>query len=327
MRVGYSIYLPTDISRLRSSSEDDAPWRSTLSCVCCRNIPAAEIRATIVRGAPAFSFGKWMPPGVAEFAWRSLAVLLDSPSTEEFDGQCEHVADSAFGLDDRWCAWIGVQLASQAQHLHIDAAVEDIFVDAGRLQKVFAGERSLRGIEKRNQQRIFALGERDRDSAGITQAPAAPIKLPGAKSAAASFRVSLGCCLPGFPPAQHRSDARQKFSQTEGLGDVVVGAKFQSNHPVDFVATMTGGDDHGDIGVGPDLAEQIKPVLLGERQIEDHQARFVAGKQGRYFVSSAGRDGADVVFLKVVHHQMPHGAVVLGHKAYRPAAFGTNPLA
>jgi len=171
VRVGYSIYLTTDVSRLRSSSEDDAPWRSTLSCVCCRNIPAVEIRATIVRGAPAFSFGKWMPPRVAEFAWRSLAVLLDSPSTEEFDGQCKHVADTAFGLDDRWCAWIGVQLASQAQHLHIDAAVEDIFVDAGRLQKVFAGERSLRGIEKRNQQRIFALGERDRDSAGITQAP------------------------------------------------------------------------------------------------------------------------------------------------------------
>src|ERR1700682_3251652 len=223
-------------SRATSSSIDEQKRAGRLRCFLGEDTPAYVaatfqrwIRSTIVRGAPAFSFGKWMPPRVAEFAWRSLAVLLDSPSTEEFDGQCKHVADTAFGLDDRWCAWIGVQLASQAQHLHIDAAVEDIFVDAGRLQKVFAGERSLRGIEKRNQQRIFALGERDRDSAGITQAPAAPIKLPGAKSAAASFRVSLGCYLPGFPPAQHRSDARQKFSQTEGLGDVVVGAKFQSN--------------------------------------------------------------------------------------------------
>jgi hypothetical protein len=68
--------------------------------------------------------------------------------------------------------WIGLQLAPQAQYLHVDAAIEDIFVDPGRLKKVFAGKRSLRSVEKRNQQRILAFGQRDRDSVGIIEAAA-----------------------------------------------------------------------------------------------------------------------------------------------------------
>src|ERR1700736_2162786 len=94
-----------------------------------------------------------------------------------------------------------------------------------------------------------------RDSVGISEAAVAPIELPAAKSATASFRVALDGC----PPAQHRPDAREKFSQTERLGDVVVGAQFQPDNPVDLVATMTRGDDHGNIGAGSALAEQIAP--------------------------------------------------------------------
>ena len=81
-------------------------------------------------------------------------------------------------------------------------------MDPGRLQKVFAGKRSLRRVEKRNQQRILAFGQRDRDSVGISKAAVAPIELPAAKSAAPSFLVALDGCLAGFPPAQHRPDAR-----------------------------------------------------------------------------------------------------------------------
>src|SRR5258705_6307048 len=108
-------------------------------------------------------------------------------------------------------------------------------MDPGRLQKVLAGKRSLRSVEKRKQKRVFALGQCNRDSAGISEPPDAPVKLPAAKSAAAFFRVSLDGCLAGFPPAQHRPDARQKFSRTERLGDVVVGAQFQPDDRVDLV--------------------------------------------------------------------------------------------
>src|SRR6202040_663477 len=95
-----------------------------------------------------------------------------------------------------------------------------------------AGERSLRSIKKRNQKRVFALGQGNRGSAGISEPADAPVKLPAAKSAAPSFLVALDGCLAGFPPTQYRPDAREKFSQTERLRDVVVGAQFQPDNPV-----------------------------------------------------------------------------------------------
>ena len=145
---------------------------------------------------------------IAEPGRHSLAGVFDRPSSECFDGQRKYVANAAFGQDDTRRVWIGLQLSPQPQYLNVDTAIEDIFMDPGCLQKVLAGERSLRSIEKRNQQRILAFGQRDRDSVGISEAAVAPIELPAAKSAAPSFLVALGGCLAGFPPAQHRPDAR-----------------------------------------------------------------------------------------------------------------------
>jgi len=145
---------------------------------------------------------------IAEPARHSFGGLFERPSSECFDGQCKYVANAAFGQDDARRGWIGLQLAPQAQYLNVDTAIEDIFVDAGCLQKVLAGKRSLRSIKKRNQKRVFALRQRNLDSAGISEAPDAPVELPGAKSAAPSFLVALDGCLAGFPPAQHRPDAR-----------------------------------------------------------------------------------------------------------------------
>ena len=76
---------------------------------------------------------------IAEPGRHSLAGVFDRPSSECFDVQREYVANAAFGQDDTRRVWIGLQLAPQAQHLNVDAAIEDIFVDAGRLQKVLAG--------------------------------------------------------------------------------------------------------------------------------------------------------------------------------------------
>src|SRR5260370_36889639 len=137
-------------------------------------------------GARLFWFRKRVTVRIADVAWHSLAGPLDRPSSECLDGQRKHIADAAFGQDDARRVWIGLQLAPQAQYLHVDTTIEDIFMDPGRLQKVFAGKRSLRRVEKRNQQRILAFGQRDRDSVGISEPPDAPIELPAAKSAAPS---------------------------------------------------------------------------------------------------------------------------------------------
>src|SRR3977135_3176934 len=138
---------------------------------------------------------------IAEPGRHSLDGVFDRPSSECFNGQRKYVANAAFGQDDARRVWIGLQLTPQAQYLNVDAAIEDIFVDAGCLQKVLAGERSLRCIEKRKQKRVFDLGQCNRDSAGLSEAPDAPVKLPAAKSAAAFFLIALDGCPAGLLPA------------------------------------------------------------------------------------------------------------------------------
>ena len=134
--------------------------------------------------------------------------MFDGPSPEFFDGQRKNVANATFVQDDARRVWIGLQFATQAQYLNVDTAVEDIFADAGRLQEALAGERSLRSVKKRNQKRVFALGQRNRSSPGIREPPNASVKLPATKAAAPFFLIALDGCLAGFPPAQHCPDAR-----------------------------------------------------------------------------------------------------------------------
>ena len=60
-------------------------------------------------------------------------------------------ADAAHGLNDARRAGVSLELAPQPQDLHIDGAVEDIFMHTGRLQQVLAAERSLRRVKKNDQ--------------------------------------------------------------------------------------------------------------------------------------------------------------------------------
>src|SRR5213080_4891040 len=55
----------------------------------------------------------------------------------------EHIANTAFGLNDARGTRIAFEFASQPENLHVDAAVEDVLVHAGRCQQVLAVERSL----------------------------------------------------------------------------------------------------------------------------------------------------------------------------------------
>src|SRR5215471_7041531 len=104
-------------------------------------------------------------------------ALAGAEPLERLDGKREHVADAALGLNDRRRGRIAFQLAAEPQHLDVDAAVEDVLV--------LTREWALRRVEKRDQQRVFALGQRDRLAGRIGEAPEAPVKLPAAEFAAA----------------------------------------------------------------------------------------------------------------------------------------------
>ena len=60
----------------------------------------------------------------------------------------EHISYTALGLDDARRARVTFELAPQAKNLHVDAAIENIFMHARGVQQVLPAERALRRIEK-----------------------------------------------------------------------------------------------------------------------------------------------------------------------------------
>jgi hypothetical protein len=60
------------------------------------------------------------------FGWHNLHVRL------------KFIPDPTRGQDEARCAGCFFDLASQSEDLNIDAAIEDIFVKAGRLEKTLA---------------------------------------------------------------------------------------------------------------------------------------------------------------------------------------------
>ena len=82
-------------------------------------------------------------------------------SSETLDRLRKDVSDAPLGLDELRRARILFELAAKAKDLHVDAAIEDVFVHAGRLQKMLAAERALGSVEEGDEQRIFAFGQRD----------------------------------------------------------------------------------------------------------------------------------------------------------------------
>lgn len=69
---------------------------------------------------------------------KGVTVAIPPPRLERIYRNREHIADAALGLDDSRRTRIGLQLAPQPQHLDVDAAIENVFMDAGRLQQMLA---------------------------------------------------------------------------------------------------------------------------------------------------------------------------------------------
>ena len=90
---------------------------------------------------------------------------------------------------------------------------------------------------------------------------------------------------------QDDANTREHLAKAERLGQVVIGAQFQSQHPVGLVAAMTGHDDDRQIEVAAHLAQQIQPVFAPEIEIEQDEcmvaflelmAHSVSGVRNRY---------------------------------------------
>src|SRR4051812_26980468 len=113
-------------------------------------------------------------------------------TSESFNGCTEDISDATLGLDEARRARIAFELAPQAENLHVDAAIENILVNACGLQQVFTAEWALWRIEEGQQQRMLALGQGHQSAGRIGEPPRLAVELPPTKSIAATLRVPRG---------------------------------------------------------------------------------------------------------------------------------------
>ena len=76
-------------------------------------------------------------------ALRKGVTIVAGQASERLDWQSKHVADAALCLDDLWRTRIELQLSPQSQDLHVDAAVENVFVHPSCLEQLLTAERPL----------------------------------------------------------------------------------------------------------------------------------------------------------------------------------------
>src|SRR5216684_2608501 len=173
----------------------------------------------------------------------NTAAALIRP-TALFDGNCKDIAEAAFGPDDTWHLRVCLQFPPQPQHLNIDAAIEDVFVEPGRLQQILARKRSLRRIEQGQQQGVLAFAKGHRPFLRIDEAPAATIKPPSAELVSAPLDVAGAQGRSAHTAPQHGAEPGIQFADTERLGEVVVGTEFESDNTVNvIVGTSCQNDD------------------------------------------------------------------------------------
>ena len=200
-----------------------------------------------------------------------MRIASIKQKSEPFDGDSKHISDTALGLDDAGCAWVALELAPEAENLHVDATIEHILVNAGCLQKVFSAERALRGFEERNQHRILALGQRYCGAGRIGKLADPAVELPTRKSKVATLRVAYRRGFSDIKSSQNGANAREQFAQVKWLCQVIVGPELQSDHAIDIVAAVTCDDDDRHVGAKADLSQQIQAILQPEPEIENHE--------------------------------------------------------
>jgi hypothetical protein len=173
----------------------------------------------------------------------------------------EYVSDTALGLDDARCAGVAFELAAQAKNLHVDAAVEDILVNAGRLQQMIATKRPQWRFEKGEQHCILTVRQCDLCAGRVGESAALTVELPAQKSKAATLAIARRRHASDIEPSQHRADAREQLAQIEWFRQIIVGTEFQPNHPIDVFAAVTSDNDDGQLGVQPDVPQEIESVV------------------------------------------------------------------
>lgn len=116
-------------------------------------------------------------------------------------------------------------------------------------------------------------------------------------------------------PAPHkRLGPGQKLFYTERLGHIVVRAKIQSHHDVGFLV-LGGQHDYRHVEILPaDLAAYLKPVDLGQHDIENDKVGFFFKRRLEALLAVASCLDAIALQIEVVLQAAKHRRIVLDNK-------------
>ena len=117
--------------------------------------------------------------------------------------------------------------------------------------------------------------------------------------------------------AQHALHAGEQLARLERLGDVVVGAGLEPDHPVHGVGR---GRHHDDADAARALAQPAREdeaVLARQADVEQHQRRQLALQQLAQGGAAVGAADAEVLLAKVVDQQLPLRRLILDHDNMR----------
>ena len=76
--------------------------------------------------------------------------------------------------------------------------------------------------------------------------------------------------------AHYRLNAGDQFARIEGFGQIIIGAHFQTNDAVDFVALGGEHDDRNGVFGGAQAAADGKTIFAGQHQIQHHEVEMFA---------------------------------------------------
>ena len=123
------------------------------------------------------------------------------------------ISDAALRLKHLRRARVPFQLAAEAKNLHVDTAIENVFVHASRLQEMLSAQRTLGSVQEGNKQCIFPLRQGDRGAVRVGKTSRTAAKLPAKKPIAASLGVAGRGDALSVQASQHRANPRNSLGR------------------------------------------------------------------------------------------------------------------
>jgi hypothetical protein len=92
----------------------------------------------------------------------------------------------------------------------------------------------------------------------------------------------------GAPAPDHGAHVGHQLLVVPGLLDEIGGPRLHGGHGV-FHRAVGGNHDHAQLGIAiADVAQDLQPVAVGQREIEQHQVHGLVGHLGQAFFAGGG---------------------------------------